>query len=201
MPRWSFDQIKQGLEKFKIDNGRLPSALEIDKLDYLPSSRQIQRKYGGLMSLRQNLGYSADDFDRSTMARESGLIGINGEKAVEKMLIKHFGDICVHREKPWGDGKNRLDFYVYSPNGNFGVEVISSKHKNSLVSNLNIKFPKYETFGGKIYLIVIQTTLSLDEIDIIISRKKIPQPLNMQIVTFSGFEDIIKKLPKYKLTL
>ena len=52
---WTVNR-KEGFERFVQENGRLPSAVEIDAIDYLPSSRLIQRKFGGLERLRGALG-------------------------------------------------------------------------------------------------------------------------------------------------
>ena len=50
---WTTERIKDGFERFRKENGRLPIASEIDSLEYLPSARQIQRKFGGLEKLRE----------------------------------------------------------------------------------------------------------------------------------------------------
>ncbi|MEK7076488.1 MAG: hypothetical protein AAB941_02410 [Patescibacteria group bacterium] len=53
--KWDLNKIKAGLEDFYNLNNRYPSALEIDKYPLLPSSRQVQRKFGGLKDLERFL--------------------------------------------------------------------------------------------------------------------------------------------------
>ncbi|MES2971937.1 MAG: hypothetical protein V4702_06475 [Patescibacteria group bacterium] len=45
---WTIEEIKAGFEAFVKDYGRYPTALEIDAYEFLPSSRSLQRSYGGL---------------------------------------------------------------------------------------------------------------------------------------------------------
>ena len=100
---WSIQKIKEGFEKFERDNGRLPTAPEIDKLDYLPSSRQIQRKFGGLEKLRQVLGYKDTNFGRgafrSEIANRVNRRGRDVEIQLEKILSNKFNEVFVHTEK------------------------------------------------------------------------------------------------------
>ena len=51
---WTKENILNGLRKFFDDTGRYPTATEIDQNEYLPSSRQIQRAFGGLRNLRKD---------------------------------------------------------------------------------------------------------------------------------------------------
>jgi len=119
MELWTAEKIKDSLERFNCENGHYPTVTEIDQTSYLPSSRQIQRRFGGLKCFRKTSGYSITDFssgkERSKIAGRSGKTGRSGEKIVEKMLVDHFGEEFVHIEKIWGQTKQRLDFYVYNP--------------------------------------------------------------------------------------
>lgn len=54
---WTQEKLKIAFERYIAEYGRLPTAPEVDLTDYLPSSRQIQRSFGGLKKLRQALGY------------------------------------------------------------------------------------------------------------------------------------------------
>lgn len=55
------EQVIEGIKRFIEENGHEPTAQEIDKCDYLPSARQIQRKSGGLQTLRKKMGLSTID--------------------------------------------------------------------------------------------------------------------------------------------
>ncbi|OHA45886.1 MAG: hypothetical protein A3A80_04405 [Candidatus Terrybacteria bacterium RIFCSPLOWO2_01_FULL_44_24] len=45
---WDLEKIKQGFDLFYKENGRYPTTFDVDDYKYLPSSRQIQRNFGGL---------------------------------------------------------------------------------------------------------------------------------------------------------
>ncbi|MCA9342635.1 hypothetical protein KC950_01320 [Candidatus Saccharibacteria bacterium] len=52
---WTKDELRAGFEKFKNINGRYPTSHEIDSFPYLPSARSIQRTFGGLVEIRQQV--------------------------------------------------------------------------------------------------------------------------------------------------
>jgi len=129
-PLWDKQSIQDGFDRFRREHGRLPTAPELDDTPYLPSSRQIQRAFGGLVSLRKELGYLDTNFGvgafRSDIARTIGPRGRKAELSLQQELISHFHEVFVHVEKPFSSYRNRLDFYVYAPDGNFGVDVFDT---------------------------------------------------------------------------
>ena len=147
--QWLLDDLRDGLEKFYIEHKRYPTALEIDNYSYLPSSRQIQRRFGGLVELRQKLGLQGPvDFTKgeysSTRARTINKRGNEYEKQVYDYLVKQFGLEFVHREYLFtDDGRSRTDFFIYDASGNFSVDVFYPKDIHSLVGCLNSKASKY----------------------------------------------------------
>lgn len=63
--RWTDDELLAGFQNYYESYGHYPSAHEIDAYDYLPSSRSIQRSYGGLPKLRKRLLPAAEhDYTR-----------------------------------------------------------------------------------------------------------------------------------------
>lgn len=157
-----------GFKKFFDDNGRYPTAEEIDKYEFLPSSRQIQRAFGGLQNLRKNLGLSITNYNsgesRSKMSFAISKRGIKGEREIEKILIDYFGEHFVHIEKPlykyFPEGtrfkdKLRADFFVYHQSGVFCVDVFFAKNKNMINGNLNVKKVKYEGILINTYFVVL----------------------------------------------
>lgn len=126
--KWTIKKIKEGFERFLGEHGRLPIAPEIDQLEYLPSSRQIQRKFGGLEKLRETLNYKDVHFGRgdyrSKIASRVNLKGREIELQLEKILRNKFHEVFIHTERIFDDTKNRVDFYVYSPDEDFGKSVV-----------------------------------------------------------------------------
>ena len=200
--QWSVEQIKKGFETFRNEHGRLPLAPEIDKLDYLPSSRQIQRKFGGLEQLRKVLGYEDTHFGkgsfRSKIATRTGVRGRDAELALEKILREKFGEVFVHTERIFDDSKNRIDFYIYSLDGNFGIDIFFTETMKDLQKNINIKIDKYKTFPHRLYLVVGTNIFSQVELDEYsnLKRKALPT-VETRIVNLDTLGVLIKNMRPY----
>lgn len=185
--KWDLNKIKNGLERFNEENGRLPTAPEIDNLEYLPSARQIQRRFGGLEKLRADLGYQDVHFGkgkyRSKIASRANIRGRHTELALEKILVEKFGEVFVHTERIFDQSKNRVDFYVYTPDGNFGIDVFWTDTMRDLQQNINIKINKYKHFPCKLYLVVGNEIFTQDQLDNYASVKTKALPPNTFIVS------------------
>jgi hypothetical protein len=198
---WTIEKIKEGFERFRIENGRLPISPEIDKLDYLPSSRQIQRKFGGLEKLRTVLGYEDTHFGkglfRSEIANRTNIRGRNAELELEKILREKFGEVFVHTERIFDDSKNRVDFYVYCPDGDFGIDIFCTETMKDLQKNINIKIDKYQKFPHQLFFVVGNTQFEQKELDeyVILKRKTLPQ--NTTIITLQTLFEIMKNKSRY----
>ncbi len=158
-PTWSTEQIKEGFDKFILQNGRLPTAEEVDSLDYLPSSRQIQRRYGGLEKLREQLGYADVHLGRgnyrSKIQKNSRVKGGEAEIKFYRWLTTKFGEPFVHSEKEYGDIRNRVDFLVYAKNITFGIDVFATQTIHTLRRNVDIKAKKYMRFPSNLALLFV----------------------------------------------
>lgn len=135
---WTKENILAGLQKFFDDSGRYPTAEEIDRYPYLPSSRQIQRRFGGLVQLRKDLNFAVSNYSigahRSQIASKVGIQGGKTEREMETTLVNYFGEYFVHVEKPLYNFfcnkagfslkfKQRADFLVYCDPKPFCVDV------------------------------------------------------------------------------
>lgn len=198
---WTIERIKEGFERFKNEHGRLPRAPEIDRLEYLPSSRNIQKRFGGLARLRSQLGYSDVHFGRgvfrSEIATRVNDRGRNAELVLEKVLRKKFGEVFVHTEKFFESSKNRVDFYVYSPDGNFGIDVFYTDTMRYLQSNINIKMGKYRNFPVELFLVVANESLKQDDIDRYANAKLKPLSKITKIVTTKTLLTLLKRKRAY----
>jgi len=184
---WTPERIKEGFEQFRIEHGRLPTAPEIDELSYLPSSRLIQLKFGGLEKLRTLLGYEHSHFGkgdfRSIIANRVGKRGRKVELALQSILVDRFGEVFVHTEKIFDPSKNRVDFYVYAPEGNFGIDVFYPSTFRSMQVNIVIKAPKYQHFREPLYFVVANKNLGQSELNAYAKSKIRPLAENISLVT------------------
>lgn len=87
-------------------------------------------------------------------------LSTTSEKETREFLDKRYGEICVHEEKRYGDGRNRVDFFVYAKE-NFAVEVFNTYSLRNLSKNLNSKLHKFNDFPFKLYFVVTGGDFSL----------------------------------------
>ncbi|MEI7621309.1 MAG: hypothetical protein WCJ51_02120, partial [Candidatus Moraniibacteriota bacterium] len=88
--RWTLEKISEGFEKFYKLNNRYPVAYDVDDCDFLPSSRQIQRAFGGLINLRKKLGLEVANYsngkERSDLVSTFNIRGRKYENIVFNIL-------------------------------------------------------------------------------------------------------------------
>ena len=195
---FELEDLKIGFERFNKENGHYPSAWEVDHCKYLPSSRQIQRRFNGLRELRKRLGIEVLD-KRTGNSRILTMQKIipNHRKTMNQIhdvLEKRFGKEFVHREWSFGDDRrNRADFYVYTQNGNFVVDIFHPQNLHSLVGCLNIKQKKYSwfykvtDFKDEIIFIPTNIGISQEEINNHLKRKENKLRDNEKVMTLEEF--------------
>lgn len=163
---WTDEMLKAGFERYVKENGRLPTAYEIDDTEYLPSARQIQRRFGGVSQLRKELGYGDVHFGkgdhRGDRSKVTGLRGGNAEDALETLLVNKFGELFVQSEKRFGENRNRVDFVVYAENAVIGIDVFATDDKRTIIKNVAVKIPKYVSFPSDIPLYFVVWTKSIN---------------------------------------
>jgi hypothetical protein len=97
----------------------------------------------------------------------------------------------------FGTSKNRLDFYVYSPNGNFGVDVFYPNTIKTLQSNVNIKMSKYEGFKENLYFVVANSEIDQESLIAFIQKKKKPLTPNTTLISLDAFMNMIRNMKAY----
>lgn len=169
--RWNYESIRLGVERFVADNGRPPTAIDFDRTKYLPSARQVQRAFGGLESLRRELGHEDLNYTkgslRSPRSAEGYVRGTSAEDALEVLLIKKFGEPFVHTQKRYyKDHRNRYDFFVYYTEGFMGIDVFSTTRREYIGPNIRHKLPKYGNVPADtpIFFVVASDTLAKDDV-------------------------------------
>jgi hypothetical protein len=198
---WPLEQIKDGFDRFIKEHGRLPTAYEVDDTPYLPSSRQIQRRFGGLNKLRQELGYGDIHFGkgehRGDRSRSTGLRGSAAEDELEKLLVARFGELFVQSEKRFGNNRNRIDFVIYAKDALIGIDVFATDEKRTIVKNVAIKIPKYKSFPADVplYFVVWSEQISDVEIESAVANMSSMALLPNLMVT--GVADLMKNLSTY----
>ncbi len=112
---WKLDDLKEGINRFHKENGRFPTVSDLDNIDYLPTARWIQIKFGGMVKVRKDLGYIDTNLGvgkyRSKIAQQVNSDGLGFEHEIEKLLINKFGEPFVHLQRRVGANRDRIDFF------------------------------------------------------------------------------------------
>jgi hypothetical protein len=198
---WNRDDIKEGLERFYNDHGKYPTAAEIDSSQYLPSSRTIQRSFGGLVAFRKNIKLSGQSDFRSgehsreraaTISKRAHLM----EAKVYKYLQEAFSKEFVHREYFFTDDKRtRADFFVYDADKGFCVDVFYPNSRQNLIGCLNSKLDKYiDKYMRQYPVIYLQMNdeIEQDVLDDVIKSKKRKLPQGQYLMTWNTFQKFCK---------
>ena len=97
---WTLEKVKEGFGRFYNINGRYPVAYDVDDCDFLPSSRQIQRSFGGLVNLRKELGLEVENYgqgkERSNLVSGFNIRGRQYENILFCLLKEHFDEKFIH---------------------------------------------------------------------------------------------------------
>lgn len=193
---WKLEDLKKGIDRFYLENNRYPNHQDFDKSNYLPSSRWIQIKFGGLVAVRKKLGYQDIHFGhgefRTMIAKRINQDGLDLEHKVEELLINRFGEHFVHIQKRIGKLRQRLDFFVYCMDENFGVDVtnVTGDFRNA-ETNINIKIGRYKDLKMPIF-IVVASMFNQAKINRWLGRRTTFLPQNFKITTLPNFNKIIK---------
>jgi hypothetical protein len=197
---WSREKIKEGFELFIKENGRLPTHYEIDDSPLLPSSRQIQRRYGGLSKLRVELGYGdihlGKGIYRVNIQKTIGNRGGNAEDKLEQMLVEKFGELFVQSEKRFGVNRYRVDFLVYAKDAVLGIDVFATDDRRNIQKNIAIKIPKYRSFPANIPLLFLVWSDKFTEEEIDKSVQYMTALGDVPNLKIVGLEGLLERLNK-----
>ena len=178
---WSFEDLKSGFEQFYKVHKRYPTSRETDNFEFLPTSRSIQRRFGGLVETRKVLNLkSSSDFRTgeysSQRAKKINERAHKLEKEVYDYLINIFGIEFVHREFFFTDDRRtRTDFFIYCKNGDFSVDVFYPSDKHNFIGCLNSKMHTYASETMLQYPVIflqMNNDINQEEIENILKRKK-----------------------------
>jgi len=193
--KWSLANIKDGLLYFYEINNRYPSSVEIDKFEYLPSSRSIQRTFGGLVNMRKELGLERSHnytkgAKRSKMAKEADNRARIYEKEFYDFLVSKIPEVRVHEHKIIRPGETASDFFIYT-NETSGIflDLFYAKDITSLAGIVNIKTNKCLNVNCPVYFILMgNDQISQREIDEKMLNKKILLPRHIKVITEGYFK-------------
>jgi len=199
----TFGNLKNGFLSFYNEFDRYPSAIEIDNYKNLPTSRTIQRSWGGLETLRQAMNLEITNYTkgeiRSKKSAQIGLRGLDEENKLELILQEYFGEIFVHSQKRIN--QVRADFFIFTPNGNFAIDIFYFENKNSFNSDLNLKLKTYKDYPYPVIYLPVNPLFASETINNWVKNKIIPIPTTQKVLPYQDFLNWIKTIKPYPKTL
>lgn len=208
---WTKSEILAGLNHFFKLNGRYPTAREIDVFEYLPSSRSIQRKYGGLVLLRKELiptshaNYTQGSY-RSSVASQTWHRAAKYEEEFYDFLCQHFDPIAIHEHKVMRPGNVTSDYFIYlNKDRGIVLDLFYAQDMHSLGGVINIKLKRYKSLPFKtIFILVGNEQIAINQIHQFLSRRQSSLPQNILVDTEHNFKNStinqIKALSAYAKT-
>jgi hypothetical protein len=195
--RWNLENLRIGFEKFFEENGRYPTASEIDKYTHLPTSRSIERSFGGLVVLRKTLGLTGQR-DLRTGVHSTERAHMIGKRAHASELQVYlylkglFGEPFVHREYFFADdARTRADFFVYTAEGNFCVDTFFAANYRNVSGCINSKLGKYNAASMRRFPVIflqMNPEILQREVDLLISRKEKKLTDTQSLLCWEEFE-------------
>lgn len=195
---WTTEELLAGFQYFYQQYGKYPSAHEVDAFEYLPSSRSIQRSYGGLQELRKRLlpdeinNYTKGEY-RSKVARATFANGRTLEALFFEYLTSVFSEISVHEHKLIRPGNVNSDYYIYL-NDQEGVviDIFYAESITNLVNVVNIKLKRYSLVTQETYLVVVgNDLLRQEDIELKTKNRQIPLPRHIHVVSELFFKTAV----------
>lgn len=199
---WTADELRAGFMYYKELNGRFPTAHEIDAFPYLPTSRSIQRAYGGLVGLRKELfpdevaNFSIGEH-RSGVAKATYAQGKDYEEQFYNYLLGYFEAIAVHEQKVIRPGNVNSDFYIYlSEKTGVVIDVFYANSIKNLIGVVAIKLKRYSLITDETYLVVVgNPELTQTMIDAKTANRRTSLPAHIKICSEAYFKsEVVPKL-------
>jgi len=196
---WKLEELKAGLEHFYKERGRYPTATEVDAYPHLPSSRSIERRFGGLVELRKTARLD-EIFDFRTGSHSTKRARFINDRAhkvehtVYNFLVTRFGKELVHREYFFTDDhRTRADFFVYDERNGFCVDVFYPASRRNLIGCLNIKLKKYSgtahLMAYPVIFLQMNEDMSQEVLDGIVKAKKKGLVQGQYLMGWGTFKD------------
>jgi hypothetical protein len=191
---WTLEQIRAGFAKFYQEYKRYPTALEIDAYEFLPSSRSLQRSYGGLVSIRQRLfpneihNFTTGEY-RSKVASSTYRRAQDYEETFYDKLCEHFEPIAIHEHKVVRPGRVTSDFYIYhDDNSGVCLDLFYAKDMFSVAGVINIKIRRYAVLQCPVVFVLLHDgSLSQARLDAYLVNRKTLLPDNIKVITEEAF--------------
>lgn len=196
--KWTVEMIELGLEEYKKQHGRYPSTLDFDKVSYLPTSRMIQRNFGGIVALKKKLKPDAiHDYTkgayRSKVASDIFRSAQKSEEQFYRYLTSLVEEVRVHEHKVLRPGVICCDFFIYtSAKDGFVIDIFYAQDMQSLTRIVHQKGKRYSGLPYKVYFVIVgNESITQNQIDYAMTRRKILLNKNIEVKSEKIFKEFL----------
>lgn len=158
--KYTKHQLNTNIQRFIAENGREPTAYDFDTTSYLPTARQIQRRYGGLKALRAEFGLSTLDHTTGAIRSKTAAQAVNNSQKDEathhNRLVEKYSDpdnnVWVSRQYAYQQYIPGANYYANilcdtciedRPNNHrILIDFFSAKDEQSVGGSIRIKAQK-----------------------------------------------------------
>lgn len=147
------------------------------------------------------MGYADVDFGRGDYRRkivsQISKTGRRAETVVGDLLIRKFGALFVHQEAHYAPhSRSRVDYFVYTQNKNFGVEVFYTQDKRNCSKMVRMKLAQYSDYPRteELYLVHANDLISQSELDAMaLSNANFANFANIELINLHTLSKVIDK--------
>jgi hypothetical protein len=197
---WNLEKIREAVIRFKNEHRRNPRSGDFVTCEYLPSARQIERRFGGMEKLRKDLNLEGPfNFTkgehRSNVAKQIITKSYKIEEEFYNYLLTIYPAINIHEQKRLRPGNVASDFFIYtSKDDDYAIDVFQAQDLYTLRGTINIKVKRYRLISNfNVYFVVIGD-FRQEDIDEQMSKKKIDWPDNIYVLSLAEFKSNITDL-------
>lgn len=198
---WTLDLVGESIKRFLDEHGRMPTAYDYDECTYLPGSRYVQRNFGGLVKLRQDLDLDGpSDFTtgefRSAVAAKMFANSKIYEEEFYLYLITIFPEIRVHEQKRLRPGNIASDFFIYtSDTSGFAIDLFYAENLKNVSKIITIKRKRYDHLTQiPIFFVIINDSIQQSDVNRMLENKKIQMLDHIQVYTELYFKENLQSL-------
>jgi hypothetical protein len=173
----SLEQHKAQVAQFIKENNYEPTAIDFDNTDYLPTSRTIQRRYGGLPNFRKLIGLKTTDFTKGKARTKKAKTAMDKclleeTKLFQELLIKYGSNNVSSPAKLFLNNLKTVDFKIEKDGKIYLIDVFYPNTKESFESCVNIKNKKYHTNEQSFYTVPVEIILVCLNDDVVYEIKR-----------------------------
>lgn len=142
--------------------------------------------------------YNSDRHQKALSVRKAKAASKLSESYISSLLKNYFGEMFVHKQKSLhASSKSKLDYYVYSPSGNFGVKLINPAKLEDITSEATLMHNNYKSSQEQIYIVVTNPAFSEADISFACNDTQTATHAHVSVVSIENFTHTFRQNKKF----